>query len=301
MRNEYFDSSGNLRTITRPSLVQRLIYQLEPNRMVQYGLLIFFLLLSFFVIVIMFSMSLRPTVLIYTNFWGLPFPPTFTNYQDALIQLINPMTRTMLVAFASIVGIVFFACPASYAVSRMRFPGKRIVFLAVLALIMIPGPIMLTPNFILANQLGLRGTLHGLIVFYVAGGQPFAIFLITAFFLNQEAEMFEAARIDGASEIQALIRVAIPLAWPIIMTVGILNFLGIYSDLIWPSLMLPKADQTLMMALQNFDALESEFTSRPDWGVRAAGYSVAVIPQLVLFAVAMKYFIQGLTSGAVKG
>ena len=301
MHNEYVDSSGNIRTIVQPTLVQRLMYRLEPTRIVQYGLLLFFLVLAFFVIAIMASMSLRPTTLIYVDFWGLPFPPTFANYQDAFTQLVNPMVRTMLVAFISIVGIAIFACPASYAISRMRFPGKRVVFLAVLALIMIPGPIMLTPNFILANQLGLRGTLHGLIVFYVAGGQPFAIFLITAFFINQEAEMFEAARIDGASEIQALLRVAIPLAWPIIMTVGILNFLGIYSDLIWPSLMLPKADQTLMMALQNFDALEGEFTSRPDWGVRAAGYSVAVIPQLVLFAVAMKYFIQGLTSGAVKG
>jgi len=165
----------------------------------------------------------------------------------------------------------------------------------------IPGPIQLTPNFILANQLGLRGSLWGLVVFYIAGGQAFAIFLITTFFLNLDKEMFEAARIDGASELQALIRVAIPLAWPIIMTVGILNFLGMYSDLIWPSLMLPRSEQTLMIALQNFDQQIGEFVMRPDLGIRAAGYSIAVIPQLILFVFAMKYFIQGLTSGAVKG
>ena len=85
------------------------------------------------------------------------------------------------------------------------------------------------------------------------------------------------------------------------MTVAILNFLSMYSDLIWPSLMLPRSEQTLMIALQNFDQQIGEFDARPDLGIRAAGYSIAVIPQLFLFVFAMKYFIQGLTSGAVKG
>lgn len=271
------------------------------NVIVQYALLILLLVLSFFVLVIMVSMSLRPQVLILTNFWGLPIPPTFINYQDAFLQLIAPLGRTLLACFASIVGIVVIACPASYALARIHFPGKQFLFYTVLATLMIPGIVLLTPNFILASQLGLRGSLWGLIVTYIAGGQPFAIFLITTFFLNQSEEIFEAARIDGATEMQALIRVAIPLAWPIVMTVGILNFIGIYSDLIWPALMVPQSEQTLIMALQRFDATVSELTSRPDWGVRSAGYTIAIIPQLILFVVAMKYFIQGLTSGALKG
>ncbi len=288
--------------IDSPTFGERLRARgINPNKVVIYALLITFLIMTFFVLVIMFSMSLRPTALIYIDFWGLPLPPTFVNYQQAFGVLVAPMVRTIGVAFISIIGITIFACPASYALARVKFPGRRFFLLLVLALIMIPGPIQLTPNFILANQLGLRGSLGGLVVFYIAGGQAFAIFLITTFFLNLDKEMFEAARIDGASEVQALLRVAIPLAWPIIMTVAILNFLGMYSDLIWPSLMLPKSEQTLMIALQNFDAQIGEFDARPDLGIRAAGYSIAVIPQLVLFVFAMKYFIQGLTSGAVKG
>jgi ABC-type glycerol-3-phosphate transport system permease component len=274
---------------------------LSANVIMQYTVLILLLVLSFFVLLIMVSMSFRPQVLILTNFWGLPIPPTLINYQDAFLQLVGPLARTLFICFASIVGIVILACPASYALARINFPGKSILFLSVLATLTIPGIVLLTPNFILAGDLGLRGSMWGLIATYVAGGQPFAIFLITTFFMNQSEEIFEAARIDGATEFQALMRVAIPLAWPIVMTVAILNFLGIYSDLIWPVLMLPRSEQTLLMALQSFDAQVSELNSRPDWGVRSAGYTLAIIPQLILFVVAMKYFIQGLTSGALKG
>jgi ABC-type glycerol-3-phosphate transport system permease component len=274
---------------------------LSINVVLQYTVLIVLLVLSFLVLAIMVSMSFRPQVLILTNFWGLPIPPTLINYQDAFLQLVGPLIRTLIICFGSIIGIVILACPASYALARINFPGKTFLFLLVLATLTIPGIVLLTPTFILAGDLGLRGSMWGLIATYVAGGQPFAIFLITTFFMNQSEEIFEAARIDGATEWQALVRVAIPLAWPIVMTVGILNFLGIYSDLIWPVLMLPQSDQTLLMALQRFDAQVSELNSRPDWGVRSAGYTLAIIPQLILFVVAMKYFIQGLTSGALKG
>lgn len=274
---------------------------LSINVVLQYTGLIVLLVLSFLVLIIMVSMSFRPQVLILTNFWGLPIPPTLINYQDAFLQLVGPLARTLLICFSSIIGIVILACPASYALARINFPGKSIFFLSVLATLTIPGIVLLTPNFILAGDLGLRGRLWGLVVTYIAGGQPFAIFLITTFFMNQSEEIFEAARIDGATELQALLRVAVPLAWPIVMTVAILNFIGIYSDLIWPALLLPRTDQTLIMALQSFDAQVSELNSRPDWGVRSAGYTLAIIPQLILFVVAMKYFIQGLTSGALKG
>ncbi len=274
---------------------------LSINVVMQYTVLIGMLALSFLVLIIMVSMSFRPQVLILTSFWGLPIPPTLINYQDAFIQLVSPLLRTLFICFSSIIGIVLLACPASYALARINFPGKSLIFLAVLATLTIPGIVLLTPNFILAGDLGLRGSMWGLIITYIAGGQPFAIFLITTFFRNQSEEIFEAARIDGATEIQALMRVAIPLAWPIVMTVAILNFIGVYSDLIWPALMLPRSEQTLIMALQSFDAQVSELNSRPDWGVRSAGYTLAIIPQLVLFVFAMKYFIQGLTSGALKG
>ena len=268
---------------------------------VQYVLLIGLAFLSFALVLLMLALSLRPGVLIYADFWHLiPIPPYLGNYRTALLSLIPSMVRTLIVAAVSISGVLLLSAPASYAFARMRFPGGGLLFYVVLAVMTIPGIILLTPNFILANQLHLTGSLWGLIVFYVAGGLPFAIFLVTTFFRTQPAEVFEAARVDGASDMQALVRLAIPLAFPILVTVAIMNFLSVYGDFIWPSLILNESNQTLLMALQAFSPQLGQFLSRPDFGVQSAGYAFATIPQLIIFALGMKYFVQGVTSGAVK-
>lgn len=291
---DILSSSGASRSEVNYSRRQRL------QTAAQYGALVVLLFFSFFVILVMVSMSLRPTVLIYADFWALPWPPVFTNYQTAIFDLLPSMLRTLFISVVSIVGILAVACPASYAFARMRFPGSEILFYIVLGVMMIPGIILLTPHFVLAQQLHLRGTLYGLIIFYIAGGQPFAIFLLSTFFRSQSEEIFEAARIDGSTELQSLLKIAIPLAWPILMTVAILNFLGIYDDFIWPRLMLPQNMETLVLALERYNPQIGEFTSRPELGPQSAGYVFASLPQLLIFIFAMKYFIQGLTSGAVK-
>lgn len=272
----------------------------RPSTTIQYALLVILLLLSFFLVLLMIALSLRPSVLIYADFWGLPWPPTFINYRTALFDLLPSMWRTLWVTIVSIGGILAVSCLAAYAFARMRFPGKGVLFVLVLAVLMIPGAILLTPQFILADQLNLRGSLWGLIIFYIAGGLPFGIFLITTFFRSQPAEVFEAARMDGATEVQSLVRIAIPLAMPILVTVAIFNFIGIYGDFIWPTLMLNQDQQTLLMALAAYSPQINEFASRPDVGAQTAGYAFATLPQLAIFAFGMKYFIQGVTSGSVK-
>lgn len=277
--------------------------RLTPWSVLQYGVLIALLVFSAVPIVMMLSMSLRPTIFIYADFWGLPWPPNFENYTSALINLLAPMGRTLFVYAFSIVGMLACAAPAAYAFARLRMPGRAQLFALVLGIMLIPGTILLVPRFVLANQLGLRDNLWGLIIVYIAGGQPFAIFLLTSFFRSQPGEMFEAARIDGASEWQALWSIAIPLAWPTIITLAILNFVGIYNDLIWPTLMLSSpANHTLTVALQRYNPGGGpvQTSALPDVGGQAAGYVFASLPQLIVFVVGMRYFIQGLTSGAVK-
>lgn len=286
--------------VDRSSAAQNYRLQRRVGTTLQYTLLVLLLFFSFFIILIMVSMSLRPTVLIYADFWALPWPPVLSNYQTAVFDLIPSMLRTIFISAVSIIGVLVIACPSAYAFARMKFPGSGVLFYLVLAVMMIPGIILLTPHFILAQQLQLRGTLYGLIIFYIAGGQPFAIFLLSTFFRSQSEEIFEAARIDGASELHSLLRIAVPLAWPILMTVAILNFLGIYDDFIWPRLVLPQHLETLVLALERYNPQIGEYSNRPELGPQAAGYVFASLPQLLIFVFAMKYFIQGLTSGAVK-
>ncbi len=285
------------RPLTR-SLSSRILPKIGTA--VQYGLLILLLCLTFFIVVLMVALSLRPSVLIYVDFWALPWPPTFVNYREAVFDLIPSLLRTLIVCASTIFGVLAISCSAAYAFARMRFPGRDALFYIVLAVLMIPGIILLTPHYIIATDLGLRGSLWGLVVFYVAGGLPFAVFLITTFFRGQPQEIFEAARVDGASPSQSLFHIAIPLSWPILVTVAIFNFLSIYSDFIWPSLMLSQSQQTLILALEQYNPQVGEFGSRPDIGMQTAGYVFATLPQLIVFGFGMKFFIQGVTSGAVK-
>jgi ABC-type glycerol-3-phosphate transport system permease component len=270
------------------------------STVIHYGVLLLLLFLSFFIVLLMISLSLRRTVLIYVQFWALPIPPTFANYQEAMLDLLPAMLRTLYVSFVSIAGIVAISCVAAYAFARLQFPGRDVLFYLFLAVMMIPGVILLTPHFIIANDFGMRGSLWGLIVFYIAGGLPFGVFLITTFFRSQPQEVFEAARVDGASELRSLYEIALPLARPIMVTVAIFNFISIYTDFIWPSLMLTQSNQTLLLALERYNPQVSEFGSRPDVGMQTAGYIFATVPQLLVFVFGMKYFIQGVTSGAVK-
>ncbi|MCS6848456.1 MAG: carbohydrate ABC transporter permease [Anaerolineae bacterium] len=259
------------------------------------------LFFSFVPVIMMVTMSLKDSILIYGDFWAPPIPPMWSNYNRALLDLLAPAARTITMAAVSIVGITFFSCLAAYAFARLKFFGKEFLFYLVIFIFLVPGVLTLTPSFVLANTLGLRNSLPGLTLFYIGGGQVFAIFILRAFFQSQPEEIFESARLDGASELRSVFAIAVPLARPILVTLAIMNFLAIYNDLIWPLLMLPSPEnRTLTIALQAYQPLNERLPGRPDLGVITAGYVFASIPILMVFAFGMKYYIEGLTSGAIK-
>ena len=267
----------------------------------QYAVLSFLLFIAFVPLILMIFMSFKSTVAIYGDFWGFPWPPQLGNYTRALLDLWLPAVRTILLAVGSIATIQLFATVAAYGFARIRFFGKETLFYLVIVLMMIPGVLVLTPNFILAIKLGLRDSLFGLGVFYVSGGQVFAIFLLRAFFQEQPEELFESARMDGAGELVCLRDIALPISIPILITLGIMEFLAIYNDLLWPMLMIStKAKQTLIMAVQSYNPAVEIVVSTPDIGAQTAGYVFSSIPLIIVFVVGMKYYIQGITSGAIK-
>jgi len=267
----------------------------------QYAILAFLLILSYIPMVMGIQMSLKRTSQIHADFFALPNPVMWSNYSRAILELLRPLGNTMYISAVSIIAGVAIAAVASYAFARLHIFGKNVLFMVLLILMMVPGVLTLTPTFILAIQLNLRDTYHGLMLFYIAGSQAFSIFLMRSFFESQPEELFESARLDGASEIQSLIQIAIPLARPIIVTIGIMNLLSYYNDMIFPMLMLVTPDkQTLMVMLQKFSP-PLRTMARPDIAVQTAAYMAACIPLLLVFSVGMKYYIQGITSGAVKG
>jgi ABC-type glycerol-3-phosphate transport system permease component len=246
-------------------------------------------------------MSLKTTPQIYTDLCALPNPPQWINYSGAVREMVRPLGNTLYVAFVSILAGIAFSALAAYALARLHLIGKNIWFMLILCLMMMPEVLTLVPSFILANRLHIRDTYHGLILFYIGGAQAFSIFLLKTFFEEQPEELFESARIDGANEIQSMVFIALPLSRAILITIAIMHLLSYYNDLIFPMLMLiSPAKQTLMVMMQKYSPHQFA-TSRPDVAKQVAGYILACLPQLAIFVVGMKYYIQGMTSGAIKG
>ena len=271
------------------------------GRLLQHVILGLLITLAFVPFAITLLLSFRPSASIYLNFWQLPWPPTTANYAGAWKALAAPLLRSVVVCAVSIGGILALALPCAYSFARLKYAGRTVIYRLIMAVLLIPTVILLTPLFSLSRQLGLVGNLWGLVVYYIATGLPLSIFLLTPFLAKQDDEIFQAARIDGATETAILLRIAIPLAVPILATIAIMTFLNLYNDFIWPSLVLQQNNQTAMLALANFAPPTSTgFSSRPDVGMQTAGYGIVALPQLLVLGAGMRYFIQGLTSGAVK-
>ena len=247
--------------------------------------------------------------LIY-NFWGIATPLHWENYVQAWQTIKHYVFNSMLISFCSVVGVVMVASPSAYAFARHKFPGDGFLFYAIISLLMIPAVLTLISSFMWIKQFPLVGgndwlgqggkgfldSRLALILPYIASGQVFAMFILRGFMAALPEELFEAARIDGASELRMFLNVALPLSKPIIGTVAIMNLLYVWNDFVWPLLVLSDdAKKTLPIGLA---FLHGSFST--SYGPLMAGYSIACIPLLLLFLFTMKYFVQGLTSGALK-
>ena len=268
---------------------------------VQYAILALMVILAYVPMVMGVQMSLKNTGQIYANFFALPNPIQWGNYSKAILELLRPLGNTLYIAAVAIVASTVISSLAAYSFARLHVFGKNILFMFILIMMMIPGVLTLTPSFILMIQLDLRDKYHGLALFYIATSQAFSIFLMRSFFEGQPEDLFESARLDGANELQSLVLIAIPLARPIIVTIGIMNLLSHYNDLIFPMLTLVNpSKQTLMVMLAKY-APPQQNMARPDVAVQTAAYMSACVPLLLIFSVGMKYYVQGITSGAIKG
>lgn len=266
------------------------------------ALLTALLLAAYLPIVMMISMSLRESGHIYAHFWAPPWPLHPANYANAFAVLFGPTLNTLLVCAVTVAGVLLLSTLAGYTFARMKFPGQSLLFALVMALMMTPGTLLLTPNYVLAVKLGLRDSYAGLWLFYISSAQVMGIFLMRSFFAALPEELFESARLDGAAEWQCLWHIAVPLCRPILVTVAISTTIGVYNDLIWPLLIInDPGRETLMQALLRFIPADRETTGRTDLGAVAAGYVFASLPIVIVFWVGMKAYIRGTLSGAVKG
>lgn len=262
-----------------------------------YALLGVLVALTFAPFFFMLTLSLKDNAQFYKSFWAISLPLHWENFGIAFTELLPYLVNSVIVSGASVLGVVLFSCFAAYAFARFHFVGRELLYYMVLALMMIPSILMLVPQFLLVKNLGLLGTRWAMILPYIAGGQVLAVFIMRAFFAGLPEELFEAARIDGAGELGAFWRIALPLTTPVLGTVAIMQVLATWNDYVWPFVVTSQSPnlRTLVVGLVAFQ--QRHYT---DWGPLMAGYTLAALPLVILFFFTVRYFVEGLTAGALK-
>jgi alpha-glucoside transport system permease protein len=225
-----------------------------------------------------------------------PSAATWSNY-DALFHnsgLMNALKITAFIAVSNTVLVVVIGAMAGYAFAWLDFPGRDWLFVAVIALLVVPIQMALIPMFRLYNSLGLFDTWYGIALFHTAFGLPFAIFLLRNFFVGLPKDILESARIDGASEIRIFLRLILPLGLPAIASLAIFQFLWTWNDFL---VALTFGQNTVPITVFIAGQLR-EFGSSLDI-IAPASFISLVIPLAVFFAF-QRYFVQGLLAGSVK-
>ncbi len=230
----------------------------------------------------------EPTLASYTKL----LDPTNSVGQDFLRFFWN----SLFVSTTTTILAVIVAVPAAYAFSRFDFPGRKFLFFSVLLRNMFPAVIFLVPLFILMRLLGLVNTHGSLVLTYLTFGLPLAIWLLKGFYDNIPYQLEQAARIDGATRLQAFVLIVMPLSVPGIIATAIYSFIGAWNEYIFAYTFLNRHDQlTLPVGIQRFFSENS--TDFP--GLMAASFMMS-LPVVVLFLLLQRYFVRALTEGAVK-
>ncbi|MGH2476162.1 MAG: carbohydrate ABC transporter permease [Candidatus Limnocylindrales bacterium] len=272
----------------------------HPARWIAFAIAIAFALIMLAPFALMVSTALK------THAYVLEIPPrlipeapTLDNFVEALTT--NDFGRyflnSVVVSTLSTIASVVLASMLAFVFARYEFPGRRVLFGALLFTIMVPGLVLLIPQFVLARNLGLLNSLWGLIVVYAVLNMGLNTFLLRGFFASMPSEVFDAAAVDGAGPWRIYRSVAMPLARPGIATVTIFSFLAAWDEFTWAIVTLSDRElYTLPIAIRSFQRANGT-----EWGLVFAASLIALAPVLVLFVSLQRHIVSGAFQGATKG
>jgi ABC-type glycerol-3-phosphate transport system permease component len=274
--------------------------------MPSYLVLTAYAVLSLYPFLWMISASLKSSREVLTNQSLIPTQVRL----DILVSVWNELgfwkyfINSIIISGSVIFGVVLIYSLAGYGFARTRFWGRDLFFLGFLALLLVPGVTVLIPLVQLLRALGLIGhaatqvsTYTGVIFPIINGAGPLAIFLFRNYFARLPQELHDAARVDGCSEWGIYWRIFLPLSLPVIATIAIINFITTWNAYIWPSIVINNDDwYTLPLKLKDLD-----LQTVVQWNVRMAGSLITTVPIIIAFLLLQRYYIRGITAGAIKG
>jgi multiple sugar transport system permease protein len=235
---------------------------------------------------------------IYSQFSWFPREFTGTNYRDVVVNFRIPqyLRNTMIVAISTTSIVVVISVLASYALTRLRFPGRAVMARGVLFVYLIPGSLMLIPMYLIIVKAGLKDTFPGLIIANMSFSVPFCTWLMMGYLRTLSHEIEEASLIDGCTRMQSLWHIVIPLSIPAIVTASIFIFNNVWNEYIF-ALVLAQDDKHKMISvgLANFQVSDIYRV-----GPMMAGSIIAMAPVVTLYILAQRHVVGGLSAGAVK-
>ena len=265
------------------------------NRTLIHGLLLVFAVLTFYPVLMLVNLSFKDPNAFNSAPMSLSIPPHVENYALAWKFMQDPVWHNIVVGAVATLLSLGMASLTAFVFARFQFPGRDALFALMLVILLVPGTILLVPMYQVIIQLKLQNTLWALILSYAAH-QSLMIFVLRTFFAELPQEMFDAARVDGASVLQLFWRIALPLSLPALSAMAIFQVWWIWNDYAWPSLVANSNEaRTAVTGLIFFNDF-----SRPEPGAGMAAAVIAALPMVLLFLVSMRTFIAGLTSGAIK-
>lgn len=229
----------------------------------------------------------------------IPEAPTLDNFVRAWSSGDFPryFLNSVVVTVTSTAISVSLAAMLGFTFARYRFPGRRLLFGALLFTMMVPGMVLLIPQFIVARDLGLLNSLWGLIVVYAVMNLGLNTFLMRGFYASMPQDLFDAAAVDGAGPWRAFRSVALPLSRPGLATVAIFSWLAAWDEFTWAITILADQDlYTLPIGIRNLQVAQ-----QTEWGLVFAASLMALAPVLILFVALQRQFVSGAFVGATKG
>ena len=273
-------------------------HKIRIGQTIDHFLLILLLLVMVYPLFMAVWCSFKSTAVFNASKWYPTIPLNFENVWFALKELWVYILNTVLVGGVGTLGVLVVSSLAAYAFARMKFFLKNFLYGMVIALMMIPAIMTLVPSFMLYKQLVGTDTYLILIIPIITGGSVFGVFLLRGFFEGVSESIFEAAKMDGAGDLRCYLSICIPLSVPILLTLAIMQLTGTWNDYIWPMIAIPSDANKLTIAA----AIKKEFLSANSgsYPTLFAGYLIASVPLILLYVFSNRFYVEGLTSAAVK-
>ena len=287
--------------------VERTFRKIKPDRLLLYAVLILIAIILVGPFIWLLSASFKESKDIFsTTFTFLPRREdgslyfSFDNYTGAIEYLqFGPLfLNTIIVSSITTVFNLFFNSLAGYSFARLKFKGREVIFKIMLTSMMVPGTVILVPNMIIINKLGLYDSLGSLIVPFLMS--IYNIFLMRQHFLSLPRELEESAIVDGAGWFTVFWKIAMPLAKPICVVLGIFTFMWNYNNFLWP-LVVINSPENYTLSLGLGALISASNTSAENYPLMIAGAVLVSLPLIVLFTIFQKHIMKGINVGGVKG